>query len=199
MKGPRTRSRSGADGGIAVRRPSRQYQALGGSPGEKRAAARARRIHPRDLAQWVARGVTVPFRRHACPPGRQGRRASDQGRRLGRTGLVGRDPARLLAAHRMARRSRGADRLLAVQPARRPPIAGLVRLAKVRWRIEHDYRELKHGVGLDHFEGRSWPGWHHHVTLVTAAHAFLTEQHLAPQVPGPASRSTKSSIPSRTP
>jgi SRSO17 transposase len=37
------------------------------------------------------------------------------------------------------------------------PIADLVRLAKVRWRIEHDYRELKHGLGLDHFEGRSWP------------------------------------------
>ena len=37
------------------------------------------------------------------------------------------------------------------------PIADLVRLAKVRWRIEHDYRELKHGLRLDHFEGRSWP------------------------------------------
>ncbi|WP_107118821.1 IS701 family transposase, partial [Streptomyces cellostaticus] len=58
------------------------------------------------------------------------------------------------------------------------PIVDLVRLAKVRWRIEHDYRELKHGLGLDHFEGRSWPGWHHHVTLVTAAHAFLTEERL---------------------
>ena len=77
------------------------------------------------------------------------------------------------------------------------PIADLVRLAKVRWRIEHDYRELKHGLGLDHFEGRSWPGWHHHVTLVTAAHAFLTEQRLAPKVPGPVSPSTKSSTPSR--
>ena len=61
------------------------------------------------------------------------------------------------------------------------PIAELVRLAKIRWRIEHDYRELKHGLGLDHFEGRSWTGWHHHVTLVTAAHAFLTEQRLAPK------------------
>ena len=36
------------------------------------------------------------------------------------------------------------------------PIADLIRLAKIRWRIEHDYRELKHGLGLDHFEGRSW-------------------------------------------
>nr|WP_319355014.1 IS701 family transposase [Streptomyces ipomoeae] len=78
------------------------------------------------------------------------------------------------------------------------PIADLVRLARVRWRIEHDYRELKHGLGLDHFEGRSWAGWHHHVTLVTAAHAFLTEQRLAPEVPSPGSPSTKSSTPSRT-
>jgi len=48
----------------------------------------------------------------------------------------------------------------------------LVRLAKGRWRIEQDYRELKDELGLDHFEGRSWPGWHHHVTLVSMAYAF---------------------------
>ena len=62
------------------------------------------------------------------------------------------------------------------------PLAELVRLAKIRWRIEHDYREMKHGLGLDHFEGRSWAGWHHHVTLVTAAHAFLTQHRLHPKV-----------------
>jgi SRSO17 transposase len=50
----------------------------------------------------------------------------------------------------------------------------LVRLAKLRWRIEHDYRELKDALGLDHFEGRSFRGWHHHTTLVSVAHAFLT-------------------------
>jgi SRSO17 transposase len=50
----------------------------------------------------------------------------------------------------------------------------LVRLAKLRWRIEHDYRELKDALGLDHFEGRSYRGWNHHVTLVSVAHAFLT-------------------------
>ncbi|WP_405591818.1 IS701 family transposase [Streptomyces sp. NBC_01092] len=78
------------------------------------------------------------------------------------------------------------------------PVADLVRLAKIRWRIEHDYRELKHGLGLDHFEGRSWNGWHHHATLVTAAHAFLTEQRLAPKADTPDSPSTRSSTPSRT-
>lgn len=78
------------------------------------------------------------------------------------------------------------------------PLAELVRLAKIRWRIEHDYRELKHGLGLDHFEGRSWTGWHHHVTLVTAAHAFLTEQRLAPKADTADSPSTRFSTPSRT-
>jgi SRSO17 transposase len=58
------------------------------------------------------------------------------------------------------------------------PIKTLVRLAKIRWRIEHDYRELKTALGLTHFEGRSWTGWHRHVTLVTAAHLFLTELRL---------------------
>ena len=43
------------------------------------------------------------------------------------------------------------------------PIAELARMAKIRWRIEHDYRELKTGLGLGHFEGRSFTGWHRHV------------------------------------
>lgn len=49
----------------------------------------------------------------------------------------------------------------------------LVRLAKLRWRIERDYQELKGELGLDHFEGRTWTGFHHHVALCAAAHAFL--------------------------
>lgn len=58
------------------------------------------------------------------------------------------------------------------------PLKTLVRLAKMRWRIEHDYRELKTGLGLSHFEGRSFNGWHRHVTLVTAAHLFITRLRL---------------------
>lgn len=50
----------------------------------------------------------------------------------------------------------------------------LVYLAKLRWRIERDYQEMKSELGLDHFEGRTWRGFHHHVALVAAAHAFLT-------------------------
>ncbi|MFH0915171.1 MAG: IS701 family transposase [bacterium] len=62
----------------------------------------------------------------------------------------------------------------------------LVRLAKLRWRIEQDYRELKDALGLDHFEGRSFRGWHHHVTLVSLAHGFLTLQRLDPKADAPA-------------
>jgi SRSO17 transposase len=62
----------------------------------------------------------------------------------------------------------------------------LVRLAKIRWRIEHDYRELKDGLGLDHFEGRSYLGWHHHVTLVSLAQALCTQLRYDPKVPAPA-------------
>ena len=49
----------------------------------------------------------------------------------------------------------------------------LVDIAKLRWRIERDYQELKQEVGLGHFEGRGWRGFHHHATLCIAAYGFL--------------------------
>ena len=49
----------------------------------------------------------------------------------------------------------------------------LVRIAKLRWRVERDYQDMKGEIGLDHFEGRSWRGFHHHATLCAVAHAFL--------------------------
>jgi SRSO17 transposase len=55
----------------------------------------------------------------------------------------------------------------------------LVRVAKLRWRIERDYQELKQEFGLDHFEGRSWRGFHHHATLSIAAYGFLLVDRLA--------------------
>ena len=65
------------------------------------------------------------------------------------------------------------------------PIGELVRLAKIRWRAGHDYRELKHGLGLAHFEGRSCTGWHRHVTLAVLAQAFCTMIRTDPKVPAP--------------
>jgi SRSO17 transposase len=56
----------------------------------------------------------------------------------------------------------------------------LARLARLRWKIELDYKQLKGELGLDHYEGRSWIGWHHHTALVTAAHGFLTLERQRP-------------------
>jgi len=52
----------------------------------------------------------------------------------------------------------------------------LVDLAKLRWRIERDYQELKQEVGLGHFEGRGWRGFHHHATMCIAAYGFLISE-----------------------
>jgi SRSO17 transposase len=52
----------------------------------------------------------------------------------------------------------------------------LVDAAKLRWRIERDYQELKQEVGLGHYEGRGWPGFHHHATLCIAAYGFLVSE-----------------------
>jgi SRSO17 transposase len=55
----------------------------------------------------------------------------------------------------------------------------LVHTAKLRWRIERDYLELKQEIGLGHFEGRGWKGFHHHATLCIAAYAFLVAERAA--------------------
>jgi SRSO17 transposase len=62
----------------------------------------------------------------------------------------------------------------------------LARLARLRWRIELDYKQLKGELGLDHYEGRSWLGWYHHTALVTATHGFLTLERQHPNRPRPA-------------
>ena len=70
-------------------------------------------------------------------------------------------------------------------PAKEDP-EHLARLARLRWMIELDYRQLKGELGLDHYEGRSYLGFHHHCALVTLAHGFLTLERLDPKAPRPA-------------
>ncbi len=77
------------------------------------------------------------------------------------------------------------DYWLANLPADIPP-ERLARLARLRWKIELDYRQLKGELGLDHYEGRSYLGWQHHAALVTAAHGFLTLERLCPRARRPA-------------
>jgi SRSO17 transposase len=54
----------------------------------------------------------------------------------------------------------------------------LVRLTHQRWAIEQQYQELKSELGLDHFEGRTWPGWQHHVVLTAVAHAYIQRERM---------------------
>ena len=61
----------------------------------------------------------------------------------------------------------------------------LVDMTKLRWRIERDYQELKQEVGLGHFEGRGWRGFHHHATLCIAAYGFLVSEREAIPPCGP--------------
>jgi SRSO17 transposase len=56
------------------------------------------------------------------------------------------------------------------------PLKALVKIAKQRWIIERDYQELKQELGLGHFEGRNWRGFHHHATLCIAAYGFLVAE-----------------------
>ncbi|WP_133670934.1 IS701 family transposase [Burkholderia pseudomallei] len=58
------------------------------------------------------------------------------------------------------------------------PMDRLVHVAKMRWRIERDYQDLKQEFGLGHFEGRGWRGFHHHASLCIAAYGFLVAQRL---------------------
>jgi SRSO17 transposase len=59
------------------------------------------------------------------------------------------------------------------------PLAPLVDIAKLRWRIERDYEELKSELGLSHYEGRGWRGFHHHAALCIAAYGFLIRERAA--------------------
>jgi len=73
----------------------------------------------------------------------------------------------------------------------------LVDIAKMRWRIERDYQDLKQEVGLGHYEGRGWPGFHHHGTLCIAIYGFLIAQRdaIPPSGPQYSWRLEKSAVP----
>ena len=106
---------------------------------------------------------------------------------------------RVRAAHRDSQGSREPEWLLVEWPSdeKEPsrywlstfpedvPLEELVRLAKIRWRIERDFQELKDELGLDHYEGRGWVGFHHHGALCIAAYAFLVAERARLSPPAP--------------
>ncbi|WP_369386428.1 hypothetical protein AB5J72_01595 [Streptomyces sp. CG1] len=101
------------------------------------------------------------------PAGRETRRAAD-GPEL---------PVRWLLAEWPATEPEPVQFWMSNPPADTPP-ATLLRTAKLRRRIEHDYREMKQAPGLAHSEGRTCRGRRHHVTFVSVAHAFCTLQRI---------------------
>jgi SRSO17 transposase len=128
----------------------------------------------RELVLAAGRGAAQPV---AWREGSRGTLRSDfvalRVRPAGRRRLKGELPERWLLAEWPEGAPEPVKYWLSDLPAD-TPLERLVLLAKLRWRIEHDYRELKQCLGLGHYEGRSWRGWHHHVTCVSVAHAFLT-------------------------
>jgi SRSO17 transposase len=77
------------------------------------------------------------------------------------------------------------------------PFAELIDRAKLRWRIERDYQELKQELGLGHYEGRGWRGFHHHATLCIAAYGFLISERetIPPSGPGAAAKLPPLAVP----
>ena len=80
---------------------------------------------------------------------------------------------------------------------RKMSFRGLIDLAKMRWRIERDYEDLKQEIGLGHYEGRGWRGFHHHGTLAIAAYGFLISERerIPPSGPHSATPVQKSPLP----
>lgn len=78
------------------------------------------------------------------------------------------------------------------------PLEHLVHLAKLRWRIEHDYLELKQELGLSHYEGRGWRGFHHHASLCIAAYGYLIKERLVLSPSGKSRLGPKNVAPPKT-
>jgi hypothetical protein len=78
------------------------------------------------------------------------------------------------------------------------PIATLVDTAKLRWRIERDFQNLKQEIGLDHYEGRGWRGFHHHAALSIAAYGFLVAERSPIPPQHPPAKPLRPAFPSRT-
>src|SRR5271156_1931805 len=145
-------------------------------------------------------------RQNPAFPVRQPARAARASRLLALAAL-----SRRMAACRMAAGRKRTDQILAFDLAGRCRPRDLVATAKMRWRIERDYQELKQELGLGHYEGRGWRGFHHHMALCVAAYGFLVSERslippsgdkilLIPAPPlSPGYRPRGSANPSRTP
>ena len=100
---------------------------------------------------------------------------SASARRIAITRKPNRTPEEWLLIEWPKKRSRTHQILASTLPPN-TKLKALVKMAKHRWIIERDYEELKQELGLGHYEGRSWRGFHHHATLCIAAYGFLVAE-----------------------
>ena len=87
-------------------------------------------------------------------------------------------PATLEVSHPREKGEAKPAKFILTPLARRMTKKEIVRIVKERWRTERAYEELKGELGLDHFEGRSFPGWHHHISVVLCCYAFLVSERV---------------------
>ena len=147
-----------------------------GQQGRRKTVHRDGNRKPRSIAE-IAK--TLDYRGYTCPDGKGGVKTGQFAFtriHLAEKRTKGRPPSDemwLIAEHRPGNNEH--KYYVSDLPATTTK-HGLARLVKLRWRIERDYQELKGEIGLDHFEGRTWRGFHHHATLCAAAHSFLALQ-----------------------
>ena len=161
-------SSSAATGGQSSRSASdpvahgHRAQASGGASAD--GALASNRLAPRHLAQWNAAAATARFAAVRVTPAHEWRHA-----RLA-------PEVWLLCQEETGSKTRLKSYFVAL-PAT-ASLGAVVQLAHQRWAIEQQYQELKSELGLDHFEGRSYPGWYHHVVLTAVAHAFIQRERM---------------------
>jgi len=147
-----------------------------GRPGPNPKRYRDGNRKPKPLAE-IAK--TLTYRKSTCPDGNGGTKSgcfAFARVHLAERHTKGRPPSAELWFIAEHRPSNNEYKFYVSDLPEATPKRELMRLVKLRWRVERDYQEMKGQVGLDHFEGRTWRGFHHHVTLCAVAHAFLTLQ-----------------------
>ena len=154
----------------------RPPRVMPGKPGPRRTVHRDGNWKPKPIAE-IAK--SLDYRSYSCPDGKGGVKAglfAFTRVHLAERRTKGRPPSEemwLIGEHRPGNNE---HKFYVCNLPATTTKHELARIVKLRWRVERDYQELKGVIGLDHFEGRTWRGFHHHATLCAAAHGFLALQ-----------------------
>ncbi|MDA8110751.1 MAG: IS701 family transposase [Betaproteobacteria bacterium] len=160
--------------------PPKRYKGMGRPPVMPRRTATRQPVSVKDLALALPKSAfqTISWR-EGTNETLSGRFAAVRVRHAG--GNVGRArlrPEEWLLIEWPAAEACPRKYYLSTLPAD-TPLNDLVAKAHLRWRIERDYQDLKQELGLDHYEGRGWRGFHHHASLAIAAYGFLVSERIA--------------------